>query len=853
MNIVPEIRTRTAQANLNLNKNLVYPQNSPPSNIRTSIKFLNQSEQSYPTETAATNADSSLILNDKEKISRKAICELLTCAKEHFADEMKSKIASQIEILHKSNTPHLATSEAQNLLKEIYQLRNSISKGQQSELVKAIRYLEKMIYSCLLAEDLKNSNEYYKQKISDLSNPGTIINRNIKADIKIGGGCSLSDRLTAIKAYGQLGFSHTHTLDADDEGIVGTVNEEKFQAAAGVETKFDCTNEIAVSANCEISAQKTLMTGVNYASAPDYFREKYSHRRFTYKRLHKLDTLFTKKHSLIYHQRLAQNNQPLFEKSWEALTGKKIESQSPIPFQADVKPKRINTAGFTTKAQVNAQFASLANAGAKLQYDFSKTHIEVDVHENMFDAILNKENKESKENIEQRKKNLDQLADHYHKAFSSLFTNKDVWNGTRLRDDVSLADISQAVTSLSNTIDAYSRSVQKYSAGLHSEGKVKHAFEQSWGVQRSGRYGFLQCAEVMLATLVSRLPVGDALNEPTNELLTTMTTLNNKIIAPVFTYDAKKLKQLVGFKKVLTINNHAHMVTAELNANIGNPTIHGGGKVSIACIKKNVDNPYRIRCGEYRDVEVTLTGNVTLTNVLSKLTSQFASEAGVELSALHSSVADAFNTTADVSKGVKIIVRYFAPNWSRNFDGKRKYSHQVTYVQLLSKTNISENISIPLTGVDLGINIGASINKTEVVVQNMGTDTLNYLILRYNYLVDRDEEKSVWQRFIKENSNNLTKLMANVLIPGTNSNNELNLLFKEKMDKTPSAEQEQLWEHYAQVRKDILSVKYDATHFDKGVEGLLTLLSWHKETTDDLFKSSLAPIDMPKPGKRILW
>ncbi|POT59490.1 hypothetical protein C3432_01850 [Citrobacter amalonaticus] len=760
----------------------------------------------------------------------------------------ETKLASLIERINASDKGvYIDRQEAKQVLNDLYNLRKTIPDGKKNEAAKAIRYLEKLIYSCLLTENLKNYSQVYKREIETFSNPGTAQNKSVSAGVQISCGCSIADNITAIKGSGKLGYTRTCTTDTDDEGIVGFTKENKYQVTLGVNAEIGCTDEIAVQLGSEVSAKKMVSTGINYTGgAHAYCREKFSHKLFTYKNQGIRDAIFARKHTLLHHQRQAQNNQTLFEQRWGALTGKKVESKSPMPFQADVIPKRINATGYSANIRANAQFSSLASAGARLQYDFIKNAIEVDFLKNMFTHITS--NKCEAQHIE----NLNTLSQRYSKAFSAVFNNSEQLKGKKISDTLSNDDIRHAVNSLNKTVQEYSQCVQKYCAGKNSEGKNKHTFEQAWGVKESGRYGFLQCAEVILATLATRLPSGDVADSDTAEIRQLMSQVNNKIANPEFTYDKRKLAPLLSFANVVTINNHSHTVTADLNASLGNGTIRGGGKVSLAVINKHVDNPYRIRAGEYRDIEITLTGNVTLANLLDKLTKEFASNAGVALSDLHSAVANAFSSTADASQGIKILVRYFSPDWSNGDEKKRNYTHQVTYLQSLKSANVTTNLSGTSGIVGGGISLGGGVSRTDVLAQKMGTDTLNYLMLRFNYFCGKPEEQPVWQRFVHENRSNLLSLMKNVLTPGTSSNRELDLLFKEKHDKTPESEREKLWSDYKQIRSDILSTRHDERYFDKGLAGLVTLMEWHKETTDALFRSALTPGNIAKPQKNII-
>ncbi len=815
--------------------------------ISGTLVSINQSSQSYEAASDVKTAPSSLVISDGNKLSKAAISELLSSSTNNIPAHVQERLANIAQWINETNEDAFFNqSEKKHLLKDLYQLRRDIQGAKKNDVAKAIRHLEKLIYSSLLADKLNNSSQHYLREINTFSNPGATQSKQTSVGLNINCGVSIADSIASVKGSGNVGYTRTYTTDTDDEGIVGWAKEDKYQVTLGAKVNVGCTDEISLQAGGEIAAIKTVAKGVNFGGgATDYFREKFTHKLFSYKKNGIKDMLLTRKHSMLHHQRLAQNSQPLLEQSWSALIGKKVESISPAPFQADVTPKRINGLGYTANVNASAQFSSLANAGAKLQYDFAKNDIEVDILQNMFLHIT------SGNGSSAHLTNLDTLSKSYAPAFKAIFNQSENLKDKSYSDSLSNEEIGEAVNVLNDTVKKYSLCVQKYSAGDASEAKMKHQLEQEWGVKQSGRYGFLQCAEVMLAKLAANLTANGQQNSDVTKIRDAMSQLNEKIVSPAFTHDIRKLKPLLSFTNLLSISNHSHTVTAELNLGLGNDTVHGGGKVSIATIHKRVNNPYRIRAGEQRDIEITLTGNITLSNLLSKLTQDIADSAGIPLSALHSSVKDAFSSTTSLSQGVKIIVRYFSPDWSVKEDGKRKYSHQVTYVQSIADSSMTTNIDSPSAIISGGINLNLGTSRTDVAVQKMGTDTLNYLMLRYNYLCDKPQDQPVWERFIQENRSNLLALMKNIGIDGTNSHQEVNSIFLEKFNKSRPLESI-IRDKFADIMGDLSSATADEDSFDKGLTALITLMKWHKETTDMLFKTSLTPSGIAKPQLNVV-
>jgi|GEM_PF-3805603 len=803
-------------------------------NVSENIISVNQSTHSLNASISLEHPAAPLEICDGEALSRTAICELLSIAAESTYGEAQKELKSLVTTINTTeNASYLTVREEKSLLESLYRIRKTLPAQKKNEVAKAIRSLEKLTYSCILHNQLKSSNQKYSREIEVFSNPGTSHNKNITAGVQLNAGYSIGGKISAVQGAGKADFTHTYTIDTDDEGIVGCTKEKKIQGTLNINATIACSDEISLQAGSEISAKKTIARGVNYKGGThDYFKEKYSKKLFTYKNKSIKDKLLSQKHTLHHYQQQAQNNRPLLEQSWSALINRQVKCSAPVPFQADKSPKRINGYGYAAKMTASAHFSSLADAGAKLQYDYAKNEIEVIFAQNVFSQVLDKKL------TELQSKDLDTITKNHAKQLSFDLQNSFNLTDEKLNNPLSLEKVRQTVILLNKEVDEYTQCVQKYSAGQTSEGKKKHEIEKRWGVRQSGRYGFLQRAELILATLVSRLPPEDEDNVEIKEM---MGQLNNKIVSPHFSYDKLKLVPLLSFNNLISINNHSHTVTAELAAHLGNDNVNGGGKVSVAIISKHVSNPYRIRAGEHRDIEITLSGNVTLSSLLSKLTAKFASEAGVELSDLHSAVSDAFSSSIDLSQGVKITIRYFSPDWSQKDKQKRNYSHQVTTLQIMTDVNMAAKIVSPTHIITGGINIGAGISNANAIAQKMGTDTLNYLMLRYNYLCGKPQEQPIWQRLIKENRANLLKLMKNILTENTNSHSEVELLFKEKLDSTPDSEHEKLWNQYTQARKLIISAVDNPANFEKGVAGLTTLMNWHKETTEELFGNAIQP------------
>ncbi|WP_230350818.1 hypothetical protein [Lelliottia sp. WAP21] len=818
------------------------------SSLSNNIVAINQSRENCHAAPAEATHNEPLVISDGEHLSRIAICEMLSSAAQHLPYETKMKLTSLVDqFSNVEESPHLDYNEKKQLLRDLYKIRCTLPNWKKDNVAKAIRSLEKLVYSSLLNDKLKNSTQLYRQNIDNLSTPGATRTKNVSAGLSISCGASIADTITAIKGTGKIGYTRTYITDSDDEGTVASAKEDKYQLSLDATASMNCTDEMSLQAGGEVSAKKTITVGVNYAGgATDYYREKYSHKMFSYKKHHIRDALFTRKHSLLHHQWQAQNTQSQLKESWSKLIGKSIDSKSPVPFQAEVTPKHVRGVGYTANVHASAKFSSLATAGAKLQYDYARNDIKVDLLKNMFTEVI------GKTASEKHLDNLNIISQQYAKAFETLFSSSEHLKDKSISDTLSNDDIQHAVNALSQTVEEYSQCVQKYNAGDSSEGKRKHAFEKAWGVKESGRHGFLQSAEVMLTTFAAQLKEDDSQGDDVAALRAKMVQLNNKIAHPEFTHSTRKLRPLISFNNLLSIKNHSHTVTAELNASLGNDTVRGGGKISIAVTNKHTDHPYRIRAGEQRMIEITLTGNVTLSNLLSKLTEDFASEAGVALSTLHSAVTDAFSSSIEVSQGLKIVLQYFSPEWSNDNNEKPNYMHQATYLQSVTNASSPLNLTLPAAMVGGGINLGAGFNHTNVISQKMGTDTLNYLMLRYNYCKGKKQEQPAWQHFVADNKKNLVSLMKNIMEPGTNSAREVEILIKEKSDRTPDFGQTQLWNQYEKIRQDFVAAQQDEKSFEAGLQGLITLMDWHKETTDELFNNALIPNGIAKPQKNIL-
>lgn len=786
-----------------------------------------------------------LKINDGKNILRSEICTLLLTASDSCDETLQNKLSALVHTLQAhSESALLNSDEKESLLHNLYALRKESPASLNKDISRAIKYLEKLIYSCFLSDKFDFADKEHKEDIAFLSNPGATKSKSATVNLQGAGRIPLVSKLISLRAYGKVSYTRTHKSDIDDEGIPGRDKESKYAAALGVEARKTMPSGFDLHASAEISAYKKKSHGINYSSARDAIREKISTKTFTYKRLHKLDRLMVKKHSIIYHQKKAQNNQNLFNESWEKITNKKIESISPAPFQPATKTKRSGGSGYIAQVNANANFTSFANAGAKVQYEYAKNNIEVDVHINMLDTILKNKNDNS------RIKDLNALAAYFEKAF--IFTSKDnnIIQDGKVRSNLTVDEIHTLATSLGNMIDNYSSTVRLHDRGDSSATKRKHQLEKSCNVKTSGRYGFLQSAEVILANLASRLQDHDNQNNVESDTLALIKRINNKIINPTFSYDKQKLVPLISFNNIIAINNSSHTVSAEFEGSLANDVIKGGGKISIALTNKRVNNPYRIRAGDQRDVEITLTGHVTLTNALSQITEKLSEEAGIPIEMLQDSVTDIFNSSLDLSAGVKVILRYFSPDWSRNNAKQPHYTHQVTYVQALKEANVSQNVNLPTTAVEISTGLSGGVKKTSILSQKMGTDTLNYLMLRYNYLADRKDEQSTWNNFINENKKNIMILMNNMSDTGKNSAHELNFILNEKIQSTDPSNHAGINEQFESIMENIRAVKEDKDKFDSALKGIEKLMDWHREETSRLSQSKLKPVEFSLPKNK---
>lgn len=223
---------------------------------------------------------------------------------------------------------------------------------------------------------------------------------------------------------------------------------------------------------------------------------------------------------------------------------------------------------------------------------------------------------------------------------------------------------------------------------------------------------------------------------------------------------------------------------------------------------------------------------------------------GIPIEMLEDSVTDIFNPSLDLSAGVKVILRYFSSDWSRKNAKQPHYTHQVTYVQALKEANVSQNVNLPATAVEISTGLSGGVKKTSILSQKMGTDTLNYLMLRYNYLSDRKEEQSTWNNFINENKKNIMILMNNMSDAGKNSAHELNFILNEKIQSTDPSNHAGINEQFESIMENIRAVKEDKDKFDSALKGIEKLMDWHREETSRLSQSKLKPVEFSLPKNK---
>lgn len=753
--------------------------------------------------------------------------------------KLKLKIhdfASNMTSYNAKQQPNLDKTELLECAKFMRKVSKSLS-GDNKKYQISTHLLSKHLYCEWVQKDVSDRRMKLLKKNDALTQPGNTTGQNVNIGSSLG---IPSVHLSSITL--NTGVTVSKSTECDDEGIIGKSKETSISGGISASANLSSLAKLKGSLNISHSCSGK---GVNFASIEDYTDSLCSKLRYS-----SLGHHIRKKHSLKYYQNSSLNNLDKLNASLAFNMQTPFQFTCRAPHQDNVKLKK--TQSTTISASLDANILPIAelSVGATVGYTHAQKDIYINIRNSMTQEVITNKDTFYINQVEK-------LTPYFSTALKDLLGDFDkngfMDNYKRTLSSYIPADtLDNALTQLEGVINIYCYATRGSDAGDKHCAQLKHQIESKWGVEEKGRYGFLQCSEVMLALLSNRLSTVPQDSETFSALHDKIKSIDSSITSPALSYDKSKLEKYISFNKKLKVelNNNSFDMNFKVGGNMLNNNLMPSANLHVTIKNNTTQMPGRLRAGNYKDITFDFNTDLNLANIPDNILSAIATQTGIPEGVLTTTLAQNINTNVDFSLGGRIMIRYFRPAWQSSLSPHhKKYSHQFTRVFVNTAASTALNVSGLLP---IGLNAGVSVSKSKVVNESLGDKTLSYLLLRYAYCKgtwDKGGEKT-WASLMESNHKSLTKIMHDITSPGSQLHEEADLIINDFRNTASSEQVESLNASLGSIFSSLGNAEETNGSFNLGVKALQQLLDLQQQETGRILREGLLPQKFSK--KKIL-
>ncbi|MGI0119003.1 hypothetical protein [Zooshikella sp. RANM57] len=721
--------------------------NNSPSNSRSVLSLCTTEGKPITSETLAVvnklanqlNSLKDTALSQNNKKNAKKISQAIS-----LLENVQLKLNSLITTEGEHST--LSTTDTAFLSSQLEKTSQLLNKSDTKTLT---ALLGQYFFASWLNQARSEIKTDVFNKLKGIGNPGAANSTTLKIEVKGGG------NIVATNLYGSIGYSHTDTLDSDDEGLFfrSKTRAASLGLTAGIKV-------IAAKLGGNLTGSHAYTTFKEYNNVKTYVDMEVSNLAS----LNRDDTSLTKtskqlawqiiskvfagpQHSAIgselkqYHQQLqaAVNNQHKLN----TLLSEQLGIDSKVNVTLPVIPETLSGYVNTTSASatgsasigINGTELPLA-ASAGINVTLRRTEIYEFVPAYFWTVIA--------ENAQRLKELPASLT-----TYAKTLLNQDSANK-------SIVDRStHALATLNSDFDRYMTVVQKYDAGDQSSRGEKHAIESRWGVQ--GRHEFLQAIHASYTLLADRIWNANTTPEQFQQATALLDTISKNITQPTITYSKSKLENIASFKQLIRLSITDKSFS--LSGSVGNFGLEA------TVLHRNRIHPSRLRHGDYIDIYLSFKAGITsgdvtgfIDNMVSKIKGQY--DATVDSEQIKNTLSDLINNHVDASASGKFTLqlRYFKAGYQHDY-GDNHYHKQFSRYLFTHSANLGVNGEVPVGGgASVGGKIGIAHSNTEVLKESPTADTLSYVLTRYNRWYRNKETEGEWQDYFKDHKTEFSQL-----------------------------------------------------------------------------------------------
>ncbi|MFS9381061.1 hypothetical protein QNN88_10230 [Citrobacter sp. ANG330] len=719
---------------------------------------------------------------------------------------------------------------AQPELLEGAKLMRSISKNvalDDKRYKVSSKLLSQHLHTAWIEKDIAAQREKLVKANAYLAHPGS----STTTTYTVGGNIGTTLRHHPVDLSLQAQYTRSNGVDCDDDGMIETSRDNAF--LGGLSSTLRAAK--AITARLKGSVTHTRGTkAVSFNCMDEYIDAIGSKTRYT-----SLHSRLGKKHSVRYFQNKSYNHLDELNKLLTQHIRQPVALSGNRPHQDNTTTKRSSGTAFNGSAGMDVALSPTLTVGAAASYTHENKDIYVNLRASMVEDILTRPGMAFSERLEK----VEAL---YHKPMQHLgFPHDPEFHlvegkyGYVPAQEIDPETAHQVMNQLSGVIDIYCQAVRGHDAGHPQSTQLKHELEARWGVV--GRYGFLQGAEIMLASLADKINVSALAQEQQQEMKNRIREVENKIISPALSYDHKKLDKHVKFNNLLKVelNNKTLNMKFTVAKTLGpNNGIAATGEISVT-IKKNITRqPNRLRAGEYKDITFGLDVGVSLNNLPDNSLQLIANQAGIPMPLLKSAIAQNITSHVNLTAGARIMIRFFKPSSERALVADNShYAHQFTRVSAV----VTGSAGVDLSALPVGMTSTVSQSTNRVVFESLGEKTLSYLLVRFGY------DKGIWHKggmqhwenFAFTHKNSMTNIMKEIATPSSHLHAEANTLIEDYQRSASPEEFASLQQKLPDLYKALEHAGDDEEAFSRGIDALHTLFDLQQQETGRIFREGL--------------
>ncbi|WP_071116883.1 hypothetical protein [Chromobacterium sphagni] len=306
--------------------------------------------------------------------------------------------------------------------------------------------------------------------------------------------------------------------------------------------------------------------------------------------------------------------------------------------------------------------------------------------------------------------------------------------GGRSPADCPAGELKSAAGRLAAELDHFCAVAQQRDAGIGRRGGgalVEKSIVSSWqGKSREDALANMALAHAALLLAAGR-------REDAAEAKAALLDMAPRLYAPPIRHDAEALAGRVGFRDTLELQIRDRSYALDLGGGIG-PL---GVKAEASLTERERIHHNPVRAGSYKDVRVTLSGNLADAGLLEKLKGALLSQLmphglAEQLPAALAGVQS--QLAGQAGGGITLLLRFYQPQYQRQADFPAEaagYRLQLARMSASGDAAVSLSGGIPVQpGVSLELGFAVGVSASTVFYERWGDNSLTAPMMHYLHL-----------------------------------------------------------------------------------------------------------------------